>query len=135
MLTAWGLVSGASIHDIRAHFKAWVPKDLEARLRPNSTCTVADISVMRVDSVPRYQFCLAIDESDLRSMGHSDVESPLIKLISLEWDVTEMYQTTHPYFQEGFAEYDEEDGGWRKMPLNRYVETYGHLQRWNWDDL
>lgn len=64
-----------------------------------------------------------------------NLKLPLLKLVSLEWDYTEMFQTTHPYFLEGFLELDEEDGGWAEVYLSDYVDIYTHLQRMDWDDL
>ncbi|KAH7116486.1 putative muramidase, partial [Dactylonectria estremocensis] len=127
---------GARIHKLREHFKTWAPKNLESRLGPDSTSTVTDVISTAAGSTPRYNFFLAVDESDVLLPDNPDLhlKSPLLKLVSLQWDCKQMFQTTHPYFLEGFVELDEEDGGWAEVYLSDYVDIYNHLQRIDWDD-
>ena len=105
-----GVLTG---HRFRERFKTWVPKNVESRLRPGYTSTVVDVLSTAAGSTPRYNFFLAVDESDVLRPNNPNLnlKSPIIKLVSLECDCAEMFRTTHPYFLDGFVELDEEDRG------------------------
>ncbi|KAH6717008.1 hypothetical protein BKA61DRAFT_654283 [Leptodontidium sp. MPI-SDFR-AT-0119] len=121
---------GASISAIRAHFKTWVSKDLQARLLSDVECPTSETDHPGADRTPRYSSCLAVDENDLLRMDHSrtgPTNGPFLKLISLQWDYMQL-ELTHPLFFVGGAELDEEEGGWYSMWLSDYLDTYICLQ-------
>ncbi|OBT70097.1 hypothetical protein VE03_00637 [Pseudogymnoascus sp. 23342-1-I1] len=130
---------GASIDEARAHFQAWVPKNLEARLRPDTTCTISDVSHLSVDITPRYNYCLVVDEICLESVEHPESLEPVVKLICRDWECPwspeERRQGGQKPFHDGITEFDEEDVGWMYVPLLYYMDKYENFHNWCWDDM
>lgn len=114
-------ISGASVDEVRAHFQAWVPQNLEARLRPDTACTIPDVSHLSVDTTPRYNYCLIVDEICLESASHPEGLGPVVKLVCRDWESPwsseERLQGVQEPFHDGITEYDEEDVGWMYMPI------------------
>ncbi|KFZ11689.1 hypothetical protein V502_07453 [Pseudogymnoascus sp. VKM F-4520 (FW-2644)] len=129
----------ASVDEVRAHFQAWVPKNLEARLHPGTKCTISDVDYLSVDITPRYKYCLVVDEICLESVEHPEGLGPVVKLVCRDWECLwspeEKLQGVQPPFHDGITEYYDEDVGWMYMPLLFYMDKYDNFHDWCWDDM
>ncbi|KFY78577.1 hypothetical protein V499_02321 [Pseudogymnoascus sp. VKM F-103] len=131
---------GSSVEEVRAHFQAWVPQNLDARLRPDTACTIPDVSYLSVDTTPRYNYCLLVDEICLESLDHPEGLGPVVKLVCRDWESPprspeEKLQGVQAPFHDGITEYDEEDVGWMYMPLLFYMDRYENFHDWGWSDM
>ncbi|KAK8068161.1 hypothetical protein PG996_007273 [Apiospora saccharicola] len=95
------LRSGATSHQVRDHFRSWVPANLEDRLRSDA----ADL------------------EDD--SVNHPGCNSPVVKLLHKDWESPfppqERNHKVPAPFHDGATEYEEEDLGWMYMPVQDYL--------------
>lgn len=116
-----------------------MPKNLEARLRPDTTCTISDVSHLSVDITPRYNYCLVVDEICLESIEHPEALESVVKLIWRDWECPwspeEKLQGVQPPFHGGITEFAEEDVGWMYLPLLFYMDKYENFHNWCWDDM
>lgn len=116
-----------------------MPKNLEARLRPDTKCTISDVSYLSVDITPRYKYCLVVDEICLESVEHPEGLGPVVKLVCRDWECPwspeEKRQGVQPPFHDGITEYDDEDVGWMYMPLLFYMDKYENLHDGCWGDM
>ncbi|KAL2130078.1 hypothetical protein VTI74DRAFT_6916 [Chaetomium olivicolor] len=125
-------------HEVRDHFRSWVQKDLEDRLRPDATNLDDYAGWLRATSTPRYEYCLFVDDICLESVDHPGIDSPVVKLLCKNWEspfpLEERNYTVPAPFHDGATEYDEEDVGWMYMPLQCYLDKYAVLGKCDWDD-
>jgi hypothetical protein len=116
-----------------------VPKNLEARLRPDTKCTISDVSYLSVDITPRYKYCLVVDEICLESVEHPEGLGPVVKLVCRDWQCPwspeGKLQGVHSPFHDGITEYDDEDVGWMYMPLLFYMDKYEKFHDGWWGDM
>ncbi|KAI0200143.1 hypothetical protein F4808DRAFT_470572 [Astrocystis sublimbata] len=130
-------LDGATSHQVREHFQAWVPKNLEDRLQPNATDMEDDLSWIYATTTPRYVYCLFVDDICLESVDYPSIDSPVVKLLWKDWEspwpVQERNYTTPAPFHDGGTEYDEEDVGWMYMPVHDYFDKYDLLGTTDWD--
>ena len=108
-----------------------MPKNLEARLRPDTKCTTSDVSYLSVDITPRYKYCLVVDEICLESLEHLEGLGHLVKLVCRDWGwfwrPEEKLRGVHPPFYDGISEYDDEDVGWMYMSLLFHMDRLREL--------
>lgn len=109
-----------------------MPKNLEARLRPDTKCTISDVSYLSVDITPRYKYCL-------ESVEHPEGLGPVVKLVCRDWQCPwspeGKLQGVHSPFHDGITEYDDEDVGWMYMPLLFYMDKYENFHDGWWGDM
>lgn len=138
LLPLIAVISGATSHQVRDHFQAWVPKNLEDRVRPGATNLDDDVDWHYATSTPRYKYCLFADDLCLESVDHPGSHRPAVKLLCKDWESPYLpeernYSVPAP-FHDGATEYDEEDVGWMYMPLAYYIDKYDLLGKHDWDD-
>ncbi|KAH6718304.1 putative muramidase [Leptodontidium sp. MPI-SDFR-AT-0119] len=123
---------GASIRQVREHFREWVPRNLNSRLHPNTM--IEDISRIGADTTPRYMLCLAVDQICLESLDHPSINSPVVKLVIKDFDLEEESAEDKLAYAERYEEHTP-DEGWMYMPLAQYTETYTNWIAWgDWYD-
>ncbi|KAK4213997.1 hypothetical protein QBC37DRAFT_373519 [Rhypophila decipiens] len=135
---------GATSHQVRDHFRSWVPKNLEDRLGQDATNMDDDVDWVAATSTPRYEYCLFVDDICLESLDHPGVNSPVVKVLRKDWESpfapdadggrNSTTVTVAAPFHDGVTEYEEEDVGWMYMPLHDYLHKYDLLGKGDWDD-
>ncbi|KAK0120218.1 valine--tRNA ligase [Cadophora gregata] len=120
---------GASIRQVREHFREWVPRSLNSRLRPDTM--IDDITRIGADTTPRYMLCLAVDQICLESLDHPGSNSPVAKLVFKDFNLKEESAEEKLAYAERYEQHTP-DEGWMYMPLAQYTETY--TARIAWDD-
>lgn len=136
------MISDATSHQVREHFQAWVPKNLDERLRPDATPSKQDVDWRLASETPRYEYCLFVDDFCIESWDPDSTRLPVVKLLRKDWEPEsptssprEEEQEPPSPFYDGFTDNDEEDVGWMFLSVDDYVEQYELLGEMFWADL
>ncbi|KAG5939989.1 hypothetical protein E4U60_000665 [Claviceps pazoutovae] len=142
---------GASIDQVRAHFRSWIPENIRSRLRPEAT-DLDDITYnYLVYITPRYKHCLYVDDLCIESLDQDHADCPVVKILDKDWEpytpekLKEIEETeglgvigdgsTPAPFHDGLTDDWEENVGWMYMPVKSYLELYFTLVKWDWLDV
>ncbi|KAG6123889.1 hypothetical protein E4U12_000515 [Claviceps purpurea] len=144
---------GASIDQVRGHFRSWIPENIKSRLRPEAT-ELDDITYKHlVDMTPRYKYCLYVDDVCIESLdqdGWGDADCPVVKILDKTWEpptpeeIKELEETeglgvigdgtTPAPFIDGLTDDLAEDVGWMYMPVISYLDRYFTLVKVDWHE-
>ncbi|KAG6058559.1 hypothetical protein E4U17_007934 [Claviceps sp. LM77 group G4] len=141
---------GASIDQVRRHFRSWIPENIKSRLRPEAT-DLDDITYKHlVDMTPRYKYCLYVDDLCIESLDQDNFHCPVVKILDKTWEpptpeeIRELEETedlvvtgdgtTPAPFLDGLTNDLEEDVGWMYMPVGYYLERYFTLVKVDWHE-
>ncbi|KAF2130128.1 hypothetical protein P153DRAFT_385365 [Dothidotthia symphoricarpi CBS 119687] len=142
------MLTGADAHTVRHAFRAWIADDLTPRLRdPNKYGGSAQVRSKLlsndahdekhpVSSLPsRWNFCLFVDESSLRSLDASiGSGSPVIKILTTDWQEDRVAVVAEDW-EDGETDEDWEEVGWMYMDVREYVDMYNRLDNaFDWRD-
>jgi hypothetical protein len=131
-------LEGATSHDVRDHFTAWVAEEVPRVLsRPKEffareECYSYDFSPEWILGT-RYNFCLFVDDICLESLD--EMTFPVVKLLWAQWGHLEPHErnyTVHPDYDDGETDEDEEDVGWMYMSVIDYMRYYNDLNDYTW---
>ncbi|KAG6072088.1 hypothetical protein E4U15_007113 [Claviceps sp. LM218 group G6] len=143
---------GASIDQVRGHFRSWVPENVKSRLRRPEVTSLSDNGYKCfVDTTPRYKYCLYVDDLCIESLDQDHADCPVVKILHRDWEpytpeqLREIEETEglvvtgdgNPPapFLDGLTDDWEEDVGWMYMPVMSYLKTYFTLVKWDWLDV
>ncbi|KAG6116884.1 hypothetical protein E4U13_001562 [Claviceps humidiphila] len=140
---------GASIDQVRDHFRSWIPDNVKSRLRPGVTSLRDNGYKCLVDMTPRYQVCLYVDDLCIESLDQDHADCPVVKILDKDWvpyspeEIKIIKETegladdatTPAPFHDGLTDDWEENVGWMYMPVASYLETYFTLVKWDWVDI
>ncbi|KAG6116883.1 hypothetical protein E4U13_001561 [Claviceps humidiphila] len=137
---------GASMDQVRAHFRSWIPENIKSRLRPEAT-DLDDITYKHLaDMTPRYKYCLYVDDLCIESLDQDEDDSkcPVVKILNKDWEpytleeikeLGTIYNGTTPApFLDGFTNDLAEDVGWMYMPVVYYLDRYFNLVKDDWHE-
>ncbi|KAG5939349.1 hypothetical protein E4U59_003151 [Claviceps monticola] len=142
---------GATIDQVRAHFRSWIPENIRSRLRPEAT-DLDDITYnYLVHITPRYKHCLYVDDLCIESLDQDHADCPVVKILDKDWEPYSPEKlkelegteglgiigdgTTPDPFHDGLTNDWEENVGWMYMPVISYLEMYFTLVKWDWLDV
>ncbi|KAJ6177373.1 hypothetical protein N7485_004287 [Penicillium canescens] len=137
--------NGATSHEIRDHFNAWVVDQL-----PQVVASPAVLERLRSDNSTdqlgpeyslgaRYNFCLFVDDFCLESIKYINDPNfdPMVKVLSGSWgNLTprEREYQIHPDWHDGETDDEFEMVGWMYIPMETYVWWYDALEEpADWD--
>ncbi|PVI08692.1 hypothetical protein DM02DRAFT_608053 [Periconia macrospinosa] len=148
-------LQGADSHTVRNAFRSWVANDLTPRFKhPENWGGTAKIHEMLRSDTPannpswdkklgthhpavglptRWQFCLFVDETCLRSVDLSSPRSPCVKLLTTDWE-GDRAVTVAEGWEDGETDDVFEDVGWMYMDVDDFVVRYRDLMdpcEWN----
>ena len=146
-------LAGADSHTVRNAFRAWVAEDLTPRFKDTEKWG-GDSEVRRMlrsnvamsnpswtsglyhpaTLMPtRWQFCLFVDETCLRSLVEADGSSgPYVKLLTTDWE-GDRAETIAEGWEDGTTDDENEDVGWMYMDVDEHVETYRNfMDQYSW---
>ncbi|KAG5958636.1 hypothetical protein E4U58_005319 [Claviceps cyperi] len=142
---------GASIDQVRSHFRSWIPENIKSRLRPEATSISDNRYNYFVYVTPRYKQCLYVDDLCIESLDQDDADCPVVKILDKDWkpytpeelkDIEKIEGlgvtgdgTTPAPFLDGLTDDWEENVGWMYMPVTSYLERYFTLVKWDWLDV
>ncbi|KAK4871129.1 hypothetical protein LT330_000366 [Penicillium expansum] len=130
--------NGATSHDIRDHFNAWVTGQL-----PQIVASPKELENLQSDDHnglghqyflgPRYNFCLFVDDFCLESLElfEKALCGPIVKILSKPWgNLTpqERNYKIHPEWHDGETDEEYEMVGWMYMPIHSYVQWFDTLE-------
>jgi hypothetical protein len=141
-------LSGADSHTVRHAFRAWVADDLTPRLlypeRDGGSERIR--SKLRSNDAhdanhpvlclpPRWNFCLFVDETCLRSLDSSrPYASPTIKILTTDW-TNDRVAVVAEGWEDGETDHEFEEVGWMYVDAQDYVEWYNRLDSaFEWSD-
>lgn len=122
---------GATSHEIRDHFSAWVAEELPKpvreteeldcdAIRRNDTSEESWPDLLRYGS--RYNYCLFVDDICLEPLDH--MGSPVVNILARDFGHLEPEKrgyTIHPQYEDGQTEDYSEDVGWMYMEAVQYT--------------
>lgn len=131
--------NGATSHEIRDHFNAWVQEQL-----PQIVASPELLESLRSESATsefgpqyglgaRYNFCLFVDDFCLESLKYVNKSSfdPVVKILSgFCGDLTpqERNYQIHPDWHDGETDDEFEMVGWMYIPVHSYVWWYDAME-------
>ncbi|KAJ5523810.1 hypothetical protein N7494_010460 [Penicillium frequentans] len=130
--------NGATSHDIRDHFNAWVtyqlpqivgsPEVLKYLLSNDNNGLGPQYFLS-----PRYNFCLFVDDFCLDSLEFFENSSsgPVVKILSKPWGnltLQEREYKIHPEWHDGETDDEFEMVGWMYTPIHSYVRWFDTLE-------
>ncbi|KAG5986780.1 hypothetical protein E4U52_008281, partial [Claviceps spartinae] len=143
---------GAPMDQVRAHFRSWIPENINSRLRPEAT-DLDDITYKHLAGMtPRYKYCLYVDDLCIESLDQDETDSDClaVKILDKDWepytpeDIKELEEseglgvigdgTTPAPFLDGLTDDLKENVGWMYMPVMFYLEKYFMLVKDEWDE-
>ncbi|KAL4808172.1 hypothetical protein BDV18DRAFT_158284 [Aspergillus unguis] len=124
---------GATAHDVRDYFHAWVTGELPTVLKDpiiwdDAVLGTNEEGAVQMQLGARYNFCLLVDDVCLESLDR--MERPVVKLLCRFQGYREPGDRgygVHPEFEDGEMEFDEEDVGWMYMSVGEYCSHYKDL--------
>ncbi|KAF4224513.1 hypothetical protein CNMCM8980_007536 [Aspergillus fumigatiaffinis] len=134
--------NGATSHDVRDHFIAWVAEELPRVVaQPEKFFAQEEFSSTGLRREwtlgARYNFCVFVDDICLESLDK--MSSPVVKLLWGQWGPLEPHErnyTVHPEYEDGETDEYHEDVGWTYMSVDEYMGYYRDLNEcYFWDDL
>jgi hypothetical protein len=126
---------GATSHEIRDHFNAWVEEQLPLVANYPERLHMFGGSCPEYSFGARFNYALFVDDICLESLDH--MTSPVVKILYKQWgNLTpeERNYKIHPDWHDGTTEMDEEDVGWMYMCADEYVELYNKFE-WSYFDM
>jgi valyl-tRNA synthetase len=131
-------LEGATSHDIRDHFIAWVAEELPKVVsQPNEFFEREEfnsIGLRREWTLgTRYNFCLFVDDICIESLD--EMRYPVVKLLWGQWGPLKPHERNyviHPEYEDGETDEDDEDVGWTYMSVDDYMRYYNHLNEYDW---
>lgn len=153
-------LSGADSYAVRRAFRAWIAEDLLPRLTDGTIkqyVGLAQVQSQLLSSdahhtannthhpaaivLPRWQFCLYVDEDCLRSLNaciNSQYPDPALKLLTTDWAEEEPSKPTESFefadWDGGETDNEHENVGWRYIELSDYFTQYNALTDASWFD-
>ncbi|KAK3295593.1 uncharacterized protein B0H64DRAFT_395717 [Chaetomium fimeti] len=136
---------GATIDQVRTHFRAWSLEELKRNWRhpplPEEELAKIEASTFGPDEGAglRYNYCLVVDDLCLESVER--MRSPVLKLVDKGWkpyDPDELPMTDeseedeNPGWEGGVTNSEYEWVGWMYIDTNDYVEIQDLLQESCW---
>lgn len=129
---------GATSHDVRDHFIAWVAGELPRVVsRPEKFFAEEESNEAGLRREwtlgTRYNFCLFVDDICMESLD--EMKLPVVKLLWGQWGPLEPHErdyAVHPDYEDGETNEDDEDVGWMYMSVIDYVGHYIRLNEYDW---
>ena len=152
--------AGADSHTIRDAFRQWVASDLPPRVQhPEQAGGIESIRSMIENKTvheiwdwqpgeslhpcwsapPRWCFCLFVDDTCLRSLGHEPEPGfpfrPVVKIVNLRYSRGRCENIAEGW-EDGETDDPQEDVGWFYMNASSYKSFYELLEEdsTNWED-
>lgn len=134
---------GADSHTIRQAFREWVADDLPPRLSDLDYFGGVDnvrkmflgphIHDRYPPVTPRWNFCLFVDETCLRSLDCSKSHGAAVKIVNLHFDDGRCENIAEGW-EDGETDDPCEEAGWMYTFVSEYVEWYDRLVYDDWYD-
>ncbi|RHZ60756.1 hypothetical protein CDV55_101619 [Aspergillus turcosus] len=131
-------LEGATSHDVRDHFIAWVAEELPRVVsRPERFFAEEESNEAGLRREwtlgTRYNFCLFVDDICMESLD--EMKLPVVKLLWGQWGPLEPHErnyAVHPEYEDGETDEDDEDVGWMYMSVIDYMGHYIRLNEYDW---
>ncbi|KAG6137227.1 hypothetical protein E4U12_000752 [Claviceps purpurea] len=139
---------GASMDQVRSHFRSWIPENIKSRLRPEATDLDDMTYKYLVGMTPRYKYCLYVDDFCIESLDQDDANCPVVKILDKDWEPYTPEElkyfeeteglgvigdgTTPAPFLDGLTDDLKEDVGWMYTPVISYLDRYFMLVKDDW---
>ena len=134
---------GATIDQIRTHFRAWSLEELKRNWRhpplPEEEIARIETGPFSVDSGAglRYNYCIVVDDICLESVER--MFRPVVKLVNKDWTPyhpdelpTGCEEDENPGWEGGLTNCETERVGWMYIRTGEYVEIQDLLQESHW---